>query len=230
MGRTSSHLAKEGTWSWERQICGSFAIQKSVTYLNPSLSMISYMIPHSLLINNTLTDNFGGRIVHIPVGFCISSSSSCIRYCGTGEACICAWNVKGQVDLGGSSGKILAKWISAHIWKELQTLRGILANDSWIDEMFQLFHAHIELRFNELSGLVFEGRWDKRWKHSNVYMTSEMCLSSACMLSKKSAYPEGSANPYIKPVWMKWTPSSSRRISSDVVASVSSILPYFFLP
>lgn len=44
-----------------------------------------------------------------------------------------------------------------------------------------------------------------------------------------SVYPVGSANPYIKPVVMKWTPSNSNRKSSEVFASVSSILPCLLL-
>ena len=76
-----------------------------ISHLKPSLLVISYKIPHSLLSRTPETDNFGVETVEIPVGFWSSSSNSRIKCSGTPTECIWAWNVNGQDVLGTSSFK-----------------------------------------------------------------------------------------------------------------------------
>ena len=79
--------------------------RKEYPYRSPSVFFTSYKIPHSLLSSRPLIDNLGVGMVQMPVGFCNSLSSSCIRYSGMAVACIWPKNVKGQRVFGVSSVK-----------------------------------------------------------------------------------------------------------------------------
>ena len=112
------------TWTWNIQTARTccnlaeksarpvavFNINKGIwgqiAHLNPSLLVISYKIPHSLLSRTPETESFGVETVEIPVGFWSSSSNSRIKCSGTPTECIWAWNVNGQDVLGVSSFKV----------------------------------------------------------------------------------------------------------------------------
>lgn len=192
-------------------------------YLSPSVLVISYRMPHSLLNSNPVIHSFGGVTVQIPVGFCSSFSRSCIRCSGTCVGWIWAWKVNGHVVLATSS------WRSQTMFKRDKN-QFIPFEDSTSSTPVSMRFLSLSILACNSGSMTFAVSFLEASGTREGSMRMSMCRLWCLVQHKRndvqvSTHPGGSANPYIEPLDTKWTPSNSSRRFSASDGSVNSILP-----